>query len=65
MRQRHSDSSDPLLTVGQVAERCQVSERTVRRWIDAGDLAVIRLGRLLRVRPIDLDQLLKEHLEAW
>ena len=43
-----------LLTVAQVAERCQVSPRSVRRWIDEGDLPVVRLGRSVRVSENDL-----------
>ncbi len=65
MSRRQTDASDPLLTVGQVADRCQVSTRTVRRWITDGDLAFIRLRRLVRIRERDLDRLLKEHLEQW
>jgi excisionase family DNA binding protein len=38
-----------LLTVGDVAERLQVSGRTVHRLIDAKELAVIRIGRSVRV----------------
>ena len=51
---------EPLLTIDDVADRCQVSTRTVRRWIKSGDLRAIRLGRQLRVRPIDLENLLKK-----
>jgi len=65
MNRRRTDASDPLLTVDQVADHCNVSTRTVRRWIKDGDLASIRLGRLKRVRPRDLDRLLIEHLEQW
>jgi excisionase family DNA binding protein len=43
-----------LLTVAQVAERCQVSPRSVRRWIDDGQLPVLRLGRSVRVSDGDL-----------
>ncbi len=38
-----------LLTVGDVAERLQVSGRTVHRLINAKELAVIRIGRSVRV----------------
>jgi excisionase family DNA binding protein len=47
-------------TVAQVADICQVSERTVHRWIAAGHLPVTRLGRLIRVNPRDLDAFLRE-----
>jgi excisionase family DNA binding protein len=38
-----------LLTVHQVAENWQVSQRTVRRMIADGRLAVVRLGRAVRI----------------
>jgi excisionase family DNA binding protein len=40
---------DRLLTVVQVAENWQVSQRTVRRMIDDGRLPVVRLGRAVRI----------------
>jgi excisionase family DNA binding protein len=43
-----------LFTLGDVAHRLGVSETTVRRMVDRGDLAVVRLGRAVRVRPADL-----------
>ena len=42
------------LTIPDIAQRLQVSTKTVRRWIDAGALPVHRLGRLLRVSEQDL-----------
>jgi excisionase family DNA binding protein len=43
-----------LLTVEQVALRCNCSERTVRRWIENEDLRCHRIGRLLRISEADL-----------
>ena len=48
-----------LLTIPDVAERCQVSEKTVRRWIVAGELAAYLLGRQWRIDPEDLQNFLK------
>ena len=42
-----------LLTIREVAERAGVCERTVRRWIKAGDLRAIRPGRSGRIVRID------------
>ncbi len=50
---------DLLLSIADVARRCQVSEKTVRRWIDAGDLVAYRLGRQWRIDPADLKYFLK------
>ena len=47
-----------LLTAQQVASRCAVSLRTVRRWITEGDLPVLRLGRAIRIEGVDLQRLL-------
>jgi excisionase family DNA binding protein len=38
-----------LLTVDQLAELWQVSQRTIRRMIADGRLPVIRLGRAIRI----------------
>lgn len=53
---RMPERSDQLLTVKQVAERLAISEKTVRRLIDAGELPIIRFGRLIRITPADLDR---------
>ena len=50
----------PLLTARQVAERCHVALRTVRRWIVTRRLSVLRLGRAVRISEFDLDQFLNE-----
>ena len=34
---------DEYWTIDEVAEKLKVSTRTVYRWIDAGDLAIIKL----------------------
>ena len=53
MNQGHNRGNPPvdkgLLTVRQVAENWQVSERTIRRMIADGRLPVIRLGRAVRI----------------
>ena len=40
-----------LLTVEQVAESLQTSMRTVRRLIASDELAVVHIGRLVRIHP--------------
>jgi excisionase family DNA binding protein len=43
-----------LLTLPEVADQLKVSTKTLRRWVDPGDLRVHRLGRQLRIAEEDL-----------
>lgn len=50
-----------LLTIGQVAERLNVSTRTVRAWIASGRLDVFRLGaRCVRIDEQALNRFITE-----
>jgi len=49
-----------LLRPEEVAEMLQVSRRTVVRWLKEGILKGVRVGRLWRVRPEDLEKFLRE-----
>ena len=42
---------EPLYTVEEVADRLNVSIRTVRRRIKDKTLPIVRFGRLVRIRP--------------
>ena len=42
-----------MLTVADMAERLHVSTKTVRRWIERGELHVHRIGRQLRISEED------------
>ena len=47
---------DQLLTQQQVADRFQVSTRTVRRWISDGRISAYRIGRrCIRIDAHSLD----------
>jgi excisionase family DNA binding protein len=48
-------SEDRLLTVQEVAERMRVSNMTVYRLIQAGDLRATRVGRSYRLREGDVE----------
>ena len=50
-----------LHTIKAVAEALDVSNRTVRRWIENGDLAVHRVDRVVRVAEDDLRAFLALH----
>ena len=53
-----------LLSVADVAEALAVSERTVRRMIASGEVPIVRLGRSVRIRQIDLDALIGRQLHT-
>ena len=54
MAKQGSIFPEPLLDIPAVASICGVSEKTVRRWIKAGDLPAARLGNQWRIFPRDL-----------
>ena len=53
-----------LLTLKQAADTLQVSTKTVRRWIDVGDLVAHRLGGKLRISEADLQTFIRRRREA-
>ena len=60
------DPNKPVLcgerfySVAEIAEGLDVSEKTLRRWIDSGDLAIHRLGRQIRISEKDLKRFLRD-----
>jgi excisionase family DNA binding protein len=53
-----------LHTIKAVAEAVNVSSRTVRRWIENGDLAVHRVDSVVRVAEDDLRAFLALHRQS-
>lgn len=53
-----------FLTVGEVAAVLRVSNMTVYRLINAGEIPAVRIGRSFRLREVDLDRYLAEQLTA-
>ena len=51
------DGEQQLLTVREVARRCQRSEETVRRWIWSGKLPARKLGNQLFIEASQLPRL--------
>lgn len=43
-----------LHSIQQVALQCEVSTKTIRRWIAAGDLHAHHLGRQIRISQEDM-----------
>jgi len=57
---QHSEL-ERLLTIDEAAKILNVSPKTVRRRIDAGDLPVIRDERVLRITQDDLRRYVSRH----
>ena len=53
-----------LLTYRQAAKSLGVTERTVYTYVVAGELVAIRLGRLRRIDPADLDAFIARKREV-
>ena len=51
-----------LLSAAAVGELLSVSVRTVRRMIAAGEVPVVRIGRAVRVRRVDIEALIGRNL---
>jgi excisionase family DNA binding protein len=51
-----------LLAVDAVANLLAVSIRTVRRMIAAGDIPIVRIGRAVRIRRVDVEALIGRNL---
>ena len=57
MKKKTDDAALPrLLTLQDAAGILNTSMKTLRRRIDAGDLPVIRDGRIVRVHPNDVER---------
>jgi hypothetical protein len=49
-----------LLTVCEAAACLSVSQKTVRRMIEVGNLAVIRIGRSIRIHPEVIEKIMRQ-----
>ena len=63
-RRQRSGRLPKFHTINTVAETLDVSPRTVRRWIESGDLVVHRIGGVVRVGEADLRMFLALHRES-
>ncbi len=53
-----------LLSVDDFVKEVPVKAPTVRSWIAAGKIPIIRLGRLIFIQRATVDLILKEGLDA-
>jgi len=51
-------------SIEEVAKILKVSDGAVRKWLKAGALKGIKLGRIWRIRESDFDKFLKERESA-
>ncbi|WP_294610482.1 helix-turn-helix domain-containing protein [uncultured Roseovarius sp.] len=51
-----------MLTIVDVAEICRVCDKTVRRWIKAGDLPAAKLGGQWRISRRDLNAFVSDRM---
>ena len=61
MAKKPDSPAKAFWTTRDIAEDLDVCERTVRRWIDAGDLVAHRFGRSVRIADNDRRAFLAAH----
>ena len=54
-------ADEKLLTPAQVADRLQIHERTVTRWLRDGYMRGFKLGKEWRIAPADLETFMELH----
>ncbi len=52
--------SAKLLTVAEAAWFLSLSEKTIRRMIEAGNLDIIRIGRSIRINPEVIEKIMRQ-----
>ena len=58
---RHRHDQIKFFTISEVAERLGVATRTVRRWINSGDLVAHHFGTAVRIAESDLKAFIARH----
>jgi excisionase family DNA binding protein len=53
---------EQLLTVKEAAKRLACTEAAIRKWLYLRRLPAVRIGRLVRVRESDLDEVVNHGL---
>jgi excisionase family DNA binding protein len=59
-----TDRAEPLLRPEAVARLLACSPKTVYAWAASGSLPSVRLGRLVRFRPADVQRFVEGHIEG-
>jgi len=53
--------ADQLLKPEDIAQWMNVSRRTVKRWVQRGQLRAYKIGNVTRIRPDDFVRFLQNH----
>jgi excisionase family DNA binding protein len=61
-RENKDVGMEKLLTLEEAAEVLKVSPQTVRTWVAVGKIRAVKLGKLVRVRPADLEAFIHDAL---
>lgn len=56
-----SESRERFATVAEVASLLRVSNMTVYRLVQAGQMPAVRVGRSYRIKEVDVDRYLARH----
>ena len=64
MRSNNTSVDKEFTSIADVAEHLDVNARTIRRWIDKGDLVAHRFGRQLRISRTDLEAFVRMRREG-
>ncbi len=64
-RVQPNENQSRFVTVAEVADQLRVSNMTVYRLVQSGQLPAVRVGRSYRIRDIDVDRFLaNQYTEA-
>ncbi len=56
----YMDNSNGYLTIRQVAERLQVSTRTIHRWLASGAIHAVRVNNTIRISEQEFNRVFGE-----
>lgn len=62
MKRQQTRTPRPLLSVSEAGSLLGVSSATVRRYLADGRFPHVRIGRLIRIRPEDLDKFIEVNI---
>jgi len=54
-----AEQPDEFMTVAEVAAILKLNQQTVRNWVDAGTRPAVRIGRRVRIKRSDFDDVVE------